>query len=232
MRQRFAATDTRRRALADVRANLRRRGGPPSIFIAHYGPNPAYEGRTIEQIAARLRVSPEEAVLDLLMKGDASIVSFNMSEDDIALVMRQPWTMTASDGGLVFPTEGRPHPRNYGAFTRKLERYVRDQGTVTLEAAVRSMTTLPATVYALVDRGELREGAWADLAVFDLADLHETSTYADPHRLARGMAYVIVNGVIVIDNGRFTPALPGKVLFRELAERGARPSGSGTTSRN
>jgi N-acyl-D-amino-acid deacylase len=128
--------------------------------------------------------------------------------------MRQPWTMTSSDGGLVAPGAGKPHPRNNGAFARKLARYVRERRTVPLEFAVRSMTTLPAEVFAIKDRGALREGAWADIAVFDPAAVQDRATYADPHQLAAGMAFVLVNGQLVVDGGRFTTALPGKVLRR------------------
>jgi N-acyl-D-amino-acid deacylase len=220
MRNRLTTAETRRRALVDIRANIGRRGGPSAIYIAHYEPQRRYEGETLGRVAADLGLSVEDAAIALLLKSDASIVSFNMSEPDIELIMRQPWTMTSSDGGLVFPTEGKPHPRNYGAFTRKLERYVRERGTVSLESAVRSMTGLPAKVYGLVDRGVLRPGAWADLVVFDLQAVHEMATYDDPHQLARGMAYVLVNGVLVVDGGGFTPALPGKVLVHGPAASG------------
>ena len=192
--------------------NLRRRGGPKSIVIAHYAPDRALEGLSLEQIAAAQGATPVRVALDMIGRGGASVVSFNMSEDDIAHLMRQTYTMTSSDGGLVLPTEGKPHPRNYGAFVRKLSRYVRERRTVTLEHAIRSMTSLPATVFGLKDRGVIREGAAADIAVFDPARIVERATYTDPHHLAEGMDYVLVNGQLVIDSGRFTAALPGKVL--------------------
>jgi N-acyl-D-aspartate/D-glutamate deacylase len=206
------------RLLGDVRANLRRRGGAEAVRIAYHAADRGVEGRTIAELAAARGVPPEAVVIDLVARGDASMVSFNMSEDDIEHIMRQPWTMTSSDGSLVFPTEGRPHPRNYAAFTRKLTRYVRERGTIGLEAAVRSMTSLPALVYGLADRGVIRAGAWADLAIFDLDALGERATYDDPHQLSEGMAYVLVNGVVVIRDGQFTDALPGKVLRREPVE--------------
>ena len=200
--------------LATLRENLKRRGGPASIVIAFFRPDPSLEGKSLAQIAAATRRDPEEVAMDLISRGDASIVSFNMSEDDIERIMRQPWTMTSSDGGLVAPGAGKPHPRNNGAFARKLARYVRERRTVPLEFAVRSMTTLPAEVFAIKDRGALREGAWADIAVFDPTAVQDRATYADPHQLAAGMAFVLVNGQLVLDGGRFTPALPGKVLRR------------------
>ena len=192
--------------------NLRRRGGAKSIVIAHFGPDHSLEGKSLEEIAAAQAVSPVRAALDIIARGGASIVSFNMSEDDIAVLMKQPYTMTSSDGGLVLMTEGKPHPRNYGAFARKLSRYVRERHTVTLEQAIRSMTSLPAGVFGLKDRGVIKEGAAADIAIFDPARIVERATYTDPHHLAEGMDYVLVNGEIVVDRGQFTAAMPGKVL--------------------
>ena len=194
--------------------NLRRRGGPASILIAHYRPEPALEGKSLDQIAALKQQTPVRAALELIARQSPSIVSFNMSEDDIAEIMRQPYTMTSSDGGLVAMGEGKPHPRNYGAFARKIQRYVRERGTVTLEHAIRSMTSLPAAVFGMSDRGMIREGMAADIVIFDPAKIAERSTYVDPHQLAEGMAYVLVNGQLVIEDGRFTNALPGKVLRR------------------
>lgn len=192
--------------------NLRRRGGPASILIAHYRAEPALEGQTLEQIAAAREQDPVIAALHLIARQAPSIVSFNMSEDDIAQFMRQPYTMTSTDGGLVAMGEGKPHPRNYGSFPRKLARYVRERGTVTLEHAIRSMTSLPATVFALTGRGVIRPGAAADLVIFDPAKVVERSTYTDPHHLAEGIDVVLVNGVVVKEGQTFSDALPGKVL--------------------
>jgi N-acyl-D-amino-acid deacylase len=194
--------------------NLRRRGGAAAILIAHYRPEPALEGKSLEQIASEKQQTPVRAALELIARQSPSIVSFNMSEDDIAEIMRQPYTMTSSDGGLVAMGEGKPHPRNYGTFARKIQRYVRERGTVTLEHAIRSMTSLPAAVFGMRDRGAIRVGAAADLVVFDPAKVAERSTYVAPHQLAEGMAYVLVNGETVIADGKFTTALPGKVLRR------------------
>lgn len=203
------------RAEAVASENLRRRGGPAAILIAHYRPDRTLEGKSLEQIASDRKVPPVRVALELIARQSPSIVSFNMSEDDIAEIMRQPYTMTSSDGGLVAMDEGKPHPRNYGAFTRKLSRYVRERGTITLEHAIRSMTSLPATVLGMKDRGVIREGAAADVVIFDPAKVVERATYTDPHQLAEGMAFVLVNGEVVIDNEKFTTALPGRVLRRQ-----------------
>jgi N-acyl-D-amino-acid deacylase len=192
--------------------NLRRRGGPDAILIAHFRPDQSLEGRSLREIAEARGKPAVRTALELIAQQSPSIVSFNMSEDDIAELMRQPYTMTSSDGGLVALGEGKPHPRNYGAFTRKLSRYVRERETVSLEHAIRSMTSLPASVFGMKDRGVIREGAAADIAIFDPARVEDRATYTDPHQLAEGMSYVLVNGEVVIDEGRFTSARPGRVL--------------------
>jgi N-acyl-D-amino-acid deacylase len=199
---------------AVVRENLRRRGGASAILFAFYKPDTSIEGKTLADVASARGTSAERAALDLMARGGASIVSFNMSEQDIEQIMRQPYTMTSSDGGLVLPAEGKPHPRDYGAFARKLALYVRERKTVTLESAIRSMTSLPALVFGMKDRGAIREGAVADIAVFDPASVRDRATYTEPHQLAEGMSYVLVNGVVVVDRGGFTAALPGKVLSK------------------
>lgn len=209
--------DTAGRALVEnaeriARENLRRRGGPRSILIAHFRPDRTLEGKTLDVIAADRKQEPLRTAMELIAQGAPSIVSFNMSEGDIEHLMRQPYTMTSTDGGLVAMNEGNPHPRNYAAFPRKLARYVRDRQVVTLEHAIRSMTSLPAGVLGMRDRGVIREGAWADVLVFDPVAVTENATYTSPHQLAGGFDWVLVNGVVVRANGTFTPALPGRVL--------------------
>ncbi len=197
---------------AILRENLRRRGGPEAIQIAFCKSDPSIEGKTLAQIAKARGTTPEAAATGILAHGGASIVSFNMSEDDIRHIMTRPYTMASSDGGLVLPTEGKPHPRDYGAFARRLAVYVRERHVVSLEFAIRSMTSLPAAVFGIAGRGAIREGAAADIAIFDPAAVRDVATYVDPHHLAEGMSYVLVNGVVVVDDGKFTSALPGRVL--------------------
>ena len=195
-------------------ANLQRRGGADTIVIALCRFDHSLEGMSLSRVAADRKVSPASAAVDIIGRGGASVVSFNMSPDDIDAIMREPYTMSSSDGGLVAIGEGKPHPRNNGAFARKLAMYVRERHVVSLEFAVRSMTTLPALVFGMKDRGTIREGAWADLVIFDPATIQDRATYENPHQLATGVSYVLVNGQIVIDGGKFTSALPGKVLRR------------------
>jgi N-acyl-D-amino-acid deacylase len=197
---------------AMLRENLRRRGGPEAIRIASFAPDRTIEGKSLAEIAAARGVAADAAATEILKRGSPSIVSFNMSEDDIRHIMTRPYTMASSDGGLVMAGSGMPHPRNNGAFVRRLAVYVRERGVVGLEFAIRSMTSLPATVFGLQDRGVIRPGAIADLAIFDLAALKDNATYAEPHKTAEGMTWVFVNGVPIVARGAFSDALPGKVL--------------------
>jgi N-acyl-D-amino-acid deacylase len=199
---------------ATVQDNIRRRGGPASIQIAFHAPDRSLQGKTLAQIAEARGVPAEIVAIDLMARGGPSIVSFNMSEEDIRHIMTKPYTMVSSDGGLVAMGAGQPHPRNYGAFARRLAVYVRERGVTTMEAAIRSMTSLPASVFGMKDRGVIREGAAADIAIFDPAQIRDRATYTEPHQLAEGMWCVLVNGVAVVAEGRFTSALPGRVLTK------------------
>lgn len=211
---RVAGGAQRTRIVAEMRDNLARRGGAQRIQIGRYAPDSTIEGRTLAQVAAARGTDPVETALALLARGEAGIVSFNMIDEDIERLMRQPWTITASDGALVSFGAGVPHPRGNGAFARKLHRYVVETGVVELASAVRSMTSLPAMVYNLGDRGVLRPGAFADIVVFDLATVRDRATYENPHQLSEGMVHVLVNGRFALRDGTFTPDLAGRVLRR------------------
>jgi N-acyl-D-amino-acid deacylase len=202
----------RARLATEMAANLARRGGAKTLVISRYQPDPSLEGKSLDDVARAMRMPPVEAAMSLIMKGGAGLVSFNMSEPDIELIMRQPFTMTCTDGDLVPPGQGKPHPRGNGAFARKLRLYVRERGVVDLPFAIRSMTSLPASVYGMKDRGVLRPGAWADVIVFDPAKVRDAATYEDPHQMSEGIAYALVNGALVKDGDTFTGKLPGKIV--------------------
>ena len=211
-RQRLADAAQRTRIVNEMRDNLARRGGADRIRIGRHAPDTSTEGRTLTQIAAARHLEPVEAALSMLSKGDAGIVSFNMLEEDIVRLMRQPWTMTSSDGALGTLGVGVPHPRGNGAFSRKLRKYVVEDQVVDLAAAIRSMTSLPATVFGLTDRGVLRPGAFADVVVFDLGRVRDRATYENPHQVAEGMVHVLVNGKFAIQDGKATSERGGLVL--------------------
>jgi N-acyl-D-amino-acid deacylase len=206
--------ETRRRLRAEMIENLDRRGGAERIQISRFARDASLEGQTLAQIAELRGMHPVDVALELVRGGGPSIVSFNMHDRDIETLMRQPWTMTASDGGLVQMGQGVPHPRAYGTFPRKIRRYVIERETVDLASAIRSMTSLPASVFRVTDRGVIRTGAIADIVIFDLDRLRDTATYDAPHSLAEGMAYVLVNGRLAIDGGEFARDLHGQVLSR------------------
>ena len=191
---------------------LARRGGADRIQFRRHRPDPSIEGKLLSQVAAERGQDPIDTAIDLLREGGPGIVSFNMHDDDVETLMAQPWTMTSSDGDLVPMAEGVPHPRAYGAFARKLRAYVVEEGVVTLEDAIRSMTSLPALVFGMPDRGALRAGAAADVVVFDLGRVRDVATFTDPHRYSEGMVHVFVNGRAAIRDGAFTGERPGRVL--------------------
>lgn len=155
-------------------------------------------------------------------------ILFAMSEKDVQAALRQPWVDIASDGSSL-STEGllaagHPHPRNYGTFPRILGHYVRDEKVVTLEDAVRRMTSLAAQRLGLKDRGLLREGYWADVVVFDPNRISDKATFTNPKQYSEGINYVLVNGRVVIDRGNHTGERPGMAL-RGLGYRGVQKGG-------
>jgi len=213
--ERLDDDETRDRIVQEMWENLARRGGADRIQFRQDREEVALAGRTLADVADQWEVDPIEATLRLLEDGSPGIVSFNMHEDDVRTLMRQPWTMTSSDGGLGPMGEGVPHPRNYGAFPRKIRTYVVEEGVVELHDAVRSMTGLPAQVFRLRDRGVLRAGAFADVVVFDLERMRDLATFTEPHQLAEGVVDLWVNGERAIEAGEFTGRLAGDVLRRE-----------------
>jgi N-acyl-D-aspartate/D-glutamate deacylase len=214
LRARLANTEVRARIRTEMIDNLDRRGGAGRIQFASWEPDRSVEGSTLADYAARQNLEAVDAALSMIEQSSPGIVSFNMDEDDIEVLMQQPWTMTSSDGTLVEMGSGVPHPRAYGTFPRKLRSYVMERRVIALEDAIRSMTSLSAGVMHVRDRGMLRDGAFADIVVFDLTRLRDTATYQEPHQLAEGMVHVIVNGRFAIDDGVFSDTLHGRVLSR------------------
>lgn len=211
---RLADPGARARIRAAMVENLARRGGADRLRFRTHDTEPSIEGLTLSAVAESRGQDPVDAAIGIVEAGGAGVVSFNMDDGDVEFLMRQPWMMTASDGDLVAPDRGVPHPRIYGTFPRKLGVYARDRGIVDLGGAVRSMTTLPATVFRIADRGAIRPGMLADIVVFDLARLRDLATYQAPHQLSEGMVCVLVNGVPAVDAGAFTDAAAGRALRR------------------
>lgn len=188
-----------------------------SIYISGSRKFPEYEGRNLKQIL-ELKGLPAtvengaDLIIDIVKEGDVSAVFFQMDEKDVEALMRLPYVMIGSDGGLQVPGQGSPHPRSYGTFTRVLGQYSRERKIISLEEAVRKMTSLPAQTMRLKDRGMIREGYYADLTVFDPSQVKDLATFAQPHRHSQGVVHVLVNGQTVLENGNFTGRKPGMII--------------------
>ena len=186
--------------------------------VAYYSPDTTYNGKSIEQInlmKGRKHKVKEEAqtIVDIMMTGGASAVFHGMSEDDVKRIMKYPYDMFASDASIRVMNAGMPHPRGYGTNARVLAKYVRDEKVISLEEAIRRMTSLPAQKFQLKDRGLLKEGMAADIVIFDEKEVKDISTYEKPHAYSKGFHYVIVNGAVTVDNELHNGTRAGKALY-------------------
>lgn len=180
------------------------------------------EGKTLYDWAVMRGIdpAPEKAaalVIEAELKGGASMVYHVIDEGDVQRIMKHPMTMIASDGRLTRPGEGVPHPRAYGTFPRVLGVYVREKKVLTLEEAVKKMTSMPADRLSLTERGRLKSGAVADVVIFDATTVRDRGTFESPHQYPVGIPFVVVNGTVVVDKGAMTSARPGHVLRRGKA---------------
>ena len=190
---------------------------PETMYIASFDEFPEYEGKNLREILISLGKGPTventaELIIDIQKKGGASAVFFQMNEEDVESLMSLSYTMHASDGEVQVQGSGVPHPRNYGTFPRVIAHYVRKRQVVTLEEAIRKMTSLPAQTLRLSGRGLIREGLYADLTVFDEHNFGDRATFSEPHQYSKGLKYVIVNGEVIVENGKHTGALAGMIL--------------------
>ena len=194
--------------------------GPEAILIGVVQ-NPKLlplEGKRLSDVAKIWNKDPMDALFDLLIEDNAftEVAVFGMSEPDVALALEQPWVSIDNDSSGTSPDgilgQEHPHPRAYGTFPRILRMYVREEKKLTLEDAIRKFSSLPAQRMRLTDRGVLKQGMWADVVIFDPANVRDLATFESPNQLSQGMVYVLVNGVPVIDQEKITGALPGKVL--------------------
>ncbi len=204
----------------EMRAMLAERGFTDLAWatVARYGEDPSLNGLSMREVARRLVASdtPDaqlEAARRLMQGGGASMVYHFMSDEDLERIMQDPFVSVASDAGVIEFGRSAPHPRGYGNNARVLGEYVRERGVLTLEEAVRRMTSLPARHFGLAG-GEIRVGAAANLVVFDPARVRDTATYEAPHAYPEGFAFVFVNGVLVLDGQGHTGARPGSALRR------------------
>ncbi len=194
--------------------------GPDNILLVGFRNEAlrSYVGKTLAEVAAERETDPAQTAMDLVVEDDSRVqaVYFLMSEDNIKRKLQKGWISFGSDAGApategVFLESG-PHPRTYGNFARVLGKYVRDEEVLPLEEAIRRMTSLPAANIGILERGELREGFYADVVVFDPERITDNATFDDSHQYATGVLHVFVNGEQVLENGRHTGATPGRVV--------------------
>jgi len=216
-KERLADPASKARMIAEMKASVAegQRGDFSYAVVANFKADQRLNGKNIREAAQLLRGADTlddqiEVILDIEARGGAQGVFHGMSEPDLKKFLADPLTMIASDSGIRQFGQAVPHPRGYGNNARVLGRYVREENVLTLEDAVRKMTSLPAKTFKLRDRGELRPGVAADLVIFDPATVDDPSTYADPHHYATGFGDVIVNGIPVIRAGALTAARPGQ----------------------
>jgi N-acyl-D-amino-acid deacylase len=220
IKTRLQRPDVRKYVINSMLARLKKRKLKHFGYavVANYSPDTSYNGKSIEQInlmKGRKHKAKEEAltVIDIMMNGGASAVFHGMSEEDVKRIMQYPFNMFASDASIRVLNAGMPHPRGYGTNARVLSKYVREEKILSLEEAVRRMTSLPAQKFQLKDRGLLREGYAADIVIFDEKEVKDVSTFGKPHAYSKGFHFVIVNGVLTVDNEKHLGVRAGVALY-------------------
>lgn len=225
--ERLASPDSRARIKAEIVnriLNDRGAGDPKNVVLASCGFDKSLAGKSLADLARARNQEPTpeiaaEIAIEIQLKGGCAAIYHAIDEADVERIMRHPQTMIASDGGIPVFGVDVPHPRSYGTFARVLGRYVRERGAITLEDAVRKMTSLPANRMGLTDRGLIRPGMTADLVLFDPATIADRATFLEPHQYATGVFYVWVNGTAVLADGNMTGKLPGRVLYGPARQR-------------
>ncbi len=221
MKKRLADPATRKKIAGEMKDGIRRRNGRKKLdyaFVASCRWDASLEGKNLSQInrekGRKANLDSEiQTVVWMMEQGGAQMVYHSMDERDVVRIMQFPYSMVASDAGVIEFGRGVPHPRGYGTNARVLGQYVREKGVIRLEEAIRKMTSLPAQRFRLVDRGLVRPGMWADLVVFDAKMIGDRATFEKPHAYSEGFRYVLVNGEVVIAEGKHTGARPGQILL-------------------
>jgi N-acyl-D-amino-acid deacylase len=219
IRKRLADPSTRARIIDDMQTKMADLGHSDYTFatVASFPPDRSLDGKTIPEVAAAMGKPKTlrgqiDAILQLMDKGSAQMVYHSMGDEDVERVMKYPNTAIASDGGFREFGVGKPHPRSYGTNARVLARFVREKNLLTLEDAIRRMTSLPARTFGLKNRGLIREGMVADAVLFDPAKVSDKATFADPHQYSEGFDFVIVNGKVAVEGGKPAEIRAGKVI--------------------
>jgi N-acyl-D-amino-acid deacylase len=220
IKARLQRADIRKKVTDHIAARLKKRKLKHLSYavVAYFAPDTTYNGKSIEQInlmkGRRHKVKAEaETVIDIMIQGGASAVFHGMSEEDIKRIMQYPFNMFASDATIRTLGFGMPHPRGYGTNARVLAKYVREEKVISLEEAIRRMTSLPAQKFQLKDRGLIKEGMAADIVIFDEKEVNDVSTFTKPHAYAAGFHFVIVNGVLTVETEKHLGVRAGKALL-------------------
>lgn len=222
-KKRLADAATRERVVKEMQETLKRSGFKDYSYavVASYGSDRSLNGKSIaeitKQVVGKSDVKSQiTQILSMFESGGASMVYHSMGEPDVQRIMQEPFTMIASDSGVRTVDESVPHPRGYGNNARVLGRYVRELKLISLEDAIRKMSSLPAQTFGLRDRGMIREGLAADIVIFDEKTIIDRATFDKPHQFPLGITYVLVNGQVVLANDTMTEARPGKALRRTV----------------
>jgi N-acyl-D-amino-acid deacylase len=186
--------------------------------VASYSTDTTYNGKSISEInklmGRKSKAAQEaETIMDMVEKGGAQMVYHSMNEEDVKYIMRYPFCMAGADAGVPVPGKGMPHPRGYGTNARILGKYVREEKVITLEEAIRRMTSLAAQKFQLKDRGLLKKGMAADIVIFDDKTVSDHATFEQPHQYSTGFHYVIVNGQVVVDDSKHIGTRSGVALY-------------------
>jgi N-acyl-D-amino-acid deacylase len=218
-KKRLADKATRERVVKDMKDALKRSGFKDYSYamVANHNADKTFNGKSIADISKRVRGKKDvksqiEQILSMYEAGGAGMIYHGMSEEDVQRIMREPFTMIASDSGVRQNDESVPHPRGYGNNARVLAHYVRELKLISLEDAIRKMTSLPAQTFGFRDRGMVREGFAADLVIFDENTISDQATFVAPHQFPTGVDYVLVNGGVVFSGGSMTSLRPGAAL--------------------
>lgn len=196
----------------EMARNIENRGGPESLLIISYAEDDTFNGKNLAEISELLGKPVVETAIHIILNGSSGVISFNMNESDVIHFMKKDYVMTSSDGHVQPLGEGMPHPRNFGAFTRKIRKYVFDDKVITMEHAIRAATSQPAKMLGLADRGMIQVGFIADLVLFDPYKIRDKATFTDPNHYSEGIVFLLVNGELVIESGEYNGKLAGKTL--------------------
>ncbi|MFC1514213.1 amidohydrolase family protein, partial [candidate division KSB1 bacterium] len=212
MRERLSDSSLIAQIKKEISENIDRRGGPETLVIVSYSRNHDFDGKSLLEISRTLNKTVVDTAIDLVLNGSPSIISFNMQDSDINYFIKKPYVMTGSDGNIPTFGNGKPHPRSYGTFPRKIRKYVIEENVISMEQAIRAATYLPAQMLGLKDRGLIKEDYKADIVMFDPEKITDTAVFEEPHQYSEGIEFLIINGTIVIENGEYNGKLAGKAI--------------------